>query len=420
MAQIGRDARMVLDGCLGRTPDPLVRRPSRPGQPATARGARVLRVSEVVRETADAISFVLEDPAGRAISFQPGQFFTLLLDVGGRSYRRAYSACSSHRDTARVRLAVKRVAGGRVSEHLIEHLRAGQLVRVLGPSGQFVCAPRADAARHIVLIGGGSGITPLLAIAEAVLAGEPGSRVSLIYGNRSAADIVLRARLEALAAAYPARFALRHVLEQAPAPADAPAHDAGERGQLSGEVLSRVLAGCERPDRGGDDDGHASDGDGDEGGDRPLPRSYYLCGPAPMLAAARAVLEARGVVAGDIHEERFTQPHLRRQDAAQATGGRVRIAMAAGDSVSAGVHEFEVGAGQSVLDAALAAGVSLPFSCTMGGCGACKLRRRAGDLLMEEPNCLSTDERAAGYVLSCVGRPSGPVELSLGDAEETQ
>ena len=314
---------------------------------------------------------------------------------------------------ARVRLAVKRVAGGRVSEHLLTHLRAGQLVRVLGPSGQFVCAPRADASRHIVLIGGGSGITPLLAIAEAVLADEPGSRVSLIYGNRSAADIVLRARLEALAAAYPVRFALRHVLEQTPAPADAPAHDSGERGQLSGEVLGRVLAGCERPDDDGDND------DGDDG-DRPLPRSYYLCGPAPMLAAARAVLEARGVDAGDIHEERFTQPHLRRQDAAQATGGRVRIAMAAGDSVSAGVHEFEVGAGQSVLDAALAAGVSLPFSCTMGGCGACKLRRRAGDLLMEEPNCLSTDERAAGYVLSCVGRPSGPVELSLGDAEETQ
>ncbi|WP_428265445.1 2Fe-2S iron-sulfur cluster-binding protein [Haliangium sp.] len=391
------DARMVLDGLRGRHPAPLIeRRPDghelrRPR--ASERAARVLRVAAVERHTPDAIAFAVQDPSGRPLAFVPGQFFTLLVDIDGRSYRRAYSVAGRHEDSGGVLLAVKRVAGGRVSGYLVDHLQPGRLVRVLGPSGEFTCAPEPAARRHLVLIGGGSGITPLLAIATAVLEEEPDSAVTLVYGNRSQEDIIFRDRIEALRAHFGARgdarlgarFAVEHVLERPPAGWTGPV------GLLDEQVLGQALDPLE--------------------GRVALPRRYYLCGPAPMLAAARAALVGRGVADADIAEERFTQPHLRAGQAADADATAspqtVRV------RVDGREHEVVVGPGETVLDAALAAGLEMPFSCAMGGCGACKVVLREGALALEEPNCLSERERAAGYVLTCVARASGPAAVEV-------
>jgi ring-1,2-phenylacetyl-CoA epoxidase subunit PaaE len=391
---------MLLDGLRGRHPAPLVQRRGghevlRPR--ASERAARILRVVEVERQTADAISFALEDPAGAPIAFQPGQFFTLLCDLDGRSHRRAYSAASSHRDTARVRLAVKRVHGGRVSGYLVEHLRAGQLVRVLGPSGSFTCTPDPGAARHIVLLAGGSGITPMMAIAEAVLAGEPRSAVSLIYGNRRAEDIIFRARIDELARAFPERLRVRHVLEQPPP------QWTGGAGMLAADVLARELDALDQLDA------------RDRIGQRVTPaRIYYLCGPEPMLVAARQTLHARGVPGHDVFEERFSQPHLRRDAPAARSSAveTVHVHVGRADEIHQ-VHRIRVQPGETILDAALAARVPLPFSCAMGGCGACKVKRRSGTVTMDEPSCLTPAEREAGYVLTCVGRPVGPVAIEV-------
>lgn len=379
LAQVRRDARMIVGGWLGHR-QPLVPRQVRAAARGTrsADAARAVRVLEVVRETGDAVSLVLADPAGAPLAFTPGQFFTVIADLDGRTVRRAYSASSDHRHPEQLRLTVKRVPGGRMSTYLTTGVRAGQMLRVLGPSGSFTYQPEPARRAHAVLIGGGSGITPLMAIARAVLAGEPGSRVTLLYGNRGPADIIFAAELEALAAGSGERLRIRHVVETAP---DGWPDGCG---RLDRDTVAAELAalGCDAD------------------------ASYYVCGPEPMMVAARQALEGAGVPGGRIREERFTGPD--RRGPATLTLPQPVTVRAGGRSVAA-----RTSAGDTLLDAGLAAGVAMPFSCGMGGCGACKVRLVEGTVTTEEPSCLSAGERDAGYVLACVSRPTSPVTVEV-------
>jgi ring-1,2-phenylacetyl-CoA epoxidase subunit PaaE len=126
-----------------------------------------------------------------------------------------------------------------------------------------------------------------------------------------------------------------------------------------------------------------------------------------MMEQTHEALQRRGVDASRIAEERFTSPEARSQNAGSDKTELVRV--------SKGGHEhgIQVEPGQSILEAALAAGIDMPFSCAMGGCGACRVRRIAGELQMEEPNCLSRSEREQGYVLTCVGRPLTQCQIEV-------
>ncbi len=369
---------------VGASPSPFVSRR------ATARverdvaaslAPRRLRVAQVVRETADAVTLVLEDPLGAPIAFLPGQFFTLLASVDGEALRRAYSASSSALDSTRVTLTAKRVASGKVSTWLASEAREGMTIDVLGPSGAFTVAPDPEARRHLVLIGGGSGITPLMSIARTILATEPRSFVSLVYGNRGEDDVIFRDALDALAVEHAGRFTLRHVLSEPP-----PGWTAGV-GLLGSDVAARELALVDLRAE--------------------LPTDFYVCGPEPMMRAVREVLVARGVEPGRIHEERFASPHLRSSTTREHAAQTVTLRIDGAD------RRFVVASGQTILEAGLAAGAPMPFSCAMGGCGACKVKLASGDVDMDEPTCLTDEERAAGYVLACCSRPTGPAVLEL-------
>ena len=167
-----------------------------PSDAAALLSPRTVRVERVVGGTPDAVTLVLEDPTGASVSFAPGQFFTLFVSVGDEILRRAYSASTDARETERVAITIKRVASGVVSNHVNDHVREGDLLQVLGPSGSFVVAPEPSVARHLVLLAGGSGITPMMAITRTVLAVEPQSRVTLVYGNRGRADVIFKDALD--------------------------------------------------------------------------------------------------------------------------------------------------------------------------------------------------------------------------------
>jgi ring-1,2-phenylacetyl-CoA epoxidase subunit PaaE len=382
-----RDLRAALALLRGKHASPTVARTSRRRPTAELAGAtataRELAIVEVRRETADAITLVLADPSGASIGFRPGQFFTLLIDLGGPGglggdvVRRAYSASSLHTDPTRVAITIKRVDGGRASTHLHATARAGQRVRVLGPSGDFGVAPDPARARHVVLIGGGSGITPLMSIARGVLAVEPASRVTLVYGNRGDADVIFAAELDALAAAHPA-LRVHHVLEHA--------HPRAARvGRLDQATTAAIL-----------DDALAG---------APAPDGYFVCGPEPMMAAVRAALIARGVTPAAIHEERFAS--LR--PAAPAARGPVAATIRIGGVT----RTIAIAPGATLLDAGLDAGLPMPFSCAMGGCGACAVDVVDGAVEHDLPNCLDDGERARGRALACVARPTGPCTIEV-------
>lgn len=381
-ARLGRDLRMLA----GRTPaaalsrHPLSRHVSLPRDPTLG---RPMRIAQAERETPDSVTLVLVDPLGAPVGFEPGQFFTLLVDVGGQVLRRAYSATSAPGEHGGgVRLTVKRIPGGRASARLVESAAAGQIVQVLGPSGEFVPAA-ASAPRHLALVAGGSGITPMMSIARTLLAREPATRLSLLYGNRGLADVIYREELARLAAEHGERLRVRHVLS------DPPEGWSGGRGLLTPDISRTELTPLLPADE------------------------VFLCGPQPMMEAVRAALAGLGFPRERLREERFTQPHLRAESAPVTVPQALRVR-------GAGAEWAAIQApGRTLLEAGLAAGAPLPFSCTVGGCGSCRVRLVEGEVAMEEPNCLSDDERAAGDVLTCVGRARTPVVLQLPGGDDS-
>jgi ring-1,2-phenylacetyl-CoA epoxidase subunit PaaE len=397
-----RDLHMLKEGLAGRQPTPVELRPRRNRSAAgagavsgigtsattsaTALKPRTLRVCEVVRETSDAVTLHLVDPSGAPFAFEAGQFLTLLLPLSGDGSleRRAYSACSSPLDGARIAITSKRVTGGKVSNYLNDQATAGLLIQVLGPSGNFTPQPREGKRRRIVLIGGGSGITPLMSIAETVLRVEAESQVALIYGNRSLADIIFHRRLDALADRHTDRLTVRHVLSTP--------HEnfTGGIGLLDEPRLEKELVALPQAE---------------------LRSEYYLCGPEPMMTAARVVLLRQGIAAHHIFEERFATPRYEGEENSAPQTLELRQA-------GLSPRRLTVAAGETLLEAGLRAGAALPFSCALGGCGACKGRLVDGDVAMQEPNCLTQKERAQGYVLCCVARPRSAVTIEIPDASD--
>lgn len=331
------------------------------GRPQQAR--RVLRVVEVIEETPSTRSFVLASPDGGApiLAYRAGQHLTLLVDVGGTTQRRCYSFSTSPLGSALPTITVKRVADGVVSSFLHERVRAGDTLSVLEPTGDFTLATDPALSRHVVMVAGGVGITPLVSLAETVLRAEPASRVTLLTGNRCEQEIVFRKRLDALESEFRPRLVVRHALD------DAPDGWTGLRGLLDGPQVLRAI-GSEPAD------------------------AWFVCGPEPMMQSICESLAAAGVERERIHTERF----------AYASAATTSI-----PNHSAELHFARSGrnvtarAGQTLLQAGLEAGIDLPSSCTMGGCGACKVRKLEGSVVMSEPNCLSEAEREAGYVLAC-------------------
>lgn len=388
-AQVRRDLAMVRTTLRGQHPPPLVTRdPHRRVEPTAPRpvvvvpaDARTLRLTRIVQETTDALSLHLEDESGAAVAFEAGQFLTFLLDVGGETLRRSYSLSSSPLDGPGASITVKRISGGRASTWLHANAREGMTLLALGPQGSFVAAPQADSsARHLVLFAGGSGITPCLSIAHTALRTEPDTRITLVYGNCAPADIIFREALDTLSAAHGARLAVRHYLEQ---PGEL--RDSSSEGRVDRAAVAQTLATLTAPS------------------------DYFVCGPTPMMEAVCAELDARGVPAERVHVERFASPEhpkgsraeLAPQDLTLHVGGRE--------------YALHAARGQTILDAALLAGAPLPFSCAVGGCGACKVELVSGTVDLETPNCLTREERAAGYVLTCVGRATSACVLSVSD-----
>ena len=346
--------------------------------PATPR-FHALPVADIRRETGDAVSIAFSIPPELApdYRFQPGQYLTLRTTLDGEELRRSYSICTGPDEE--LRIAVKRVEGGAFSSWANQALQPGDLLDVMTPTGRFGVPHAPDAPRTHVGFAAGSGITPILSIARGILAREPLSRFFLFYGNRSTADMLFREALEELKDRYLGRLSVFHVLSQEQQ--DIPVLN----GRLDGDkvgILLRYLVPASLVD-------HA-----------------FVCGPTGMSEGVETALLALGVPAERIHIERFVS----------AQGGRARpkpppAPEAPRHSVALIVDgkrsTVPVADGEAVLDAALRAGLDLPYACKGGMCSTCRARVVEGAATMEVNYSLEPWEVAAGYVLTCQAHPVG-------------
>ncbi len=374
-SQLGRDMKSLVSGMFKDKPAPFVEKQAEESH----RGhgpSRSLHVAKVVRETDDAITMVLQDPQGAPIAFEAGQFFTIVRKVGDKTVRRSYSASSPAHLSTEVHLTVKQVPGGLVSPELVKALREGDVLEVAGPAGNFTVPA---GKKRLVLIGGGSGITPLMSIVRTHLEADPSVRIDLLYGSRSERDIIFKAALAELAQANGERLRVRHVLEQ-------PHESAARVGRLDRATVTEEL--------------EAIGAFADEG------TMFFVCGPVGMMDEAKAALEARKIPAARLKEERFISPGEGTNEGSSETQA-VTVHMSGRD------YRVSVKPGLTILEAAQDQGVDMPFSCTVGGCASCRVKLRSGKVSLGEPNCLDPDEKADGYILACVSKPLEPCVVEV-------
>ena len=342
-----------------------------------------LRVKEVRRETPECVSLVLEVPGALAAQFQftQGQYLNVRRLVEGGEVRRSYSICSAPAD-GELRIAVKEVPEGLFSGWANRALAAGGALEAMPPEGRFFVPLDARHAKHYVAFAAGSGITPVLSLARATLATEPGSRFTLVYGNRNPASVIFIEALEDLKDRYLARFSLYHVFSREAQGA------ALFNGRIDGAKVARFLDTLIAP--------QSID-------------EAFVCGPASMGDEVKAVLEARGVAAAHIHLERFAAPPAGSVTRKPSQGSAA--AKAANVTVIVDGLRYDLDLpedGQSILDAALKAGADLPYACKAGVCCTCRAKLVEGEVRMDANYTLEDAEVRAGYRLTCQSHPITP------------
>jgi ring-1,2-phenylacetyl-CoA epoxidase subunit PaaE len=337
-----------------------------------------LRVREAKPDGDDALIVSLEVPEAERETFRfaPGQYLTLRRP--GEDLRRSYSICAAPGEPLRV--GIRRVPGGAFSSWAHASLKAGDALEAMEPQGRFgapLAAPAsASRARHLLLVAGGSGITPILSIMKAALDSDTRCRVTLLYGNRSSASTMFKEEIEDLKNRHLTRLAVHLVFSREAV--DAPLSN----GRLDADKVARLLKLVGAVDE------------------------AFVCGPHAMNDEVEAALVAGGVPAGRIHIERFGIPpsaadaRLHAPQAGDATTAKVIV-------VRDGLTR-EVGflpGDESILAAASRAGLDVPYSCKSGVCATCRAKLVDGRVRMDRNFALDQADLAAGFVLTCQSHP---------------
>jgi ring-1,2-phenylacetyl-CoA epoxidase subunit PaaE len=338
-----------------------------------------LKIAEIRRETADCVSIAFEVPTDLrpVFTFTQGQYVTLRTYMDNEEIRRSYSLCTAPQE-GELRVAVKKVEGGVFSTFANEMLRKGDVLEVAPPEGRFfpqniVLAP----LDHCVLFAAGSGITPILSIVKSVLISAPSTRITLFYGNKNAASVIFREEIEGLKNRYMGRLQVVYILSRERVDT---AWQHGRIDEPRMELLVEKIPDILHGDH------------------------FFVCGPEAMTIAVRETLEKHGVSKAKIHFELFGAGK-------KETGG---ASVAVSETVVAhaeirldGVlYDVPIHEGQSVLDAAMAAGADLPFACKGGVCCTCRAKLTEGKVSMEVNYALDPHEVEAGYILTCQAQPT--------------
>jgi len=349
-----------------------------------------LRVAELDPLTPESVRIVLEVPEelGEAYRYVAGQHVTVRYaaqDEDGevKELRRSYSLCAAPTERAprTLQIAVKRSVPGGFGDFAVSKLAVGDRLDTLTPTGRFHAYP--EPGTHHVAIVAGSGITPVYAILADRLAQDPDSRVSIVFGNRSASDVMFLEDLADLKDRYGVRLNLVHVLSR---------EDRGIpllSGRIDTERLPLLLAAI---DAGAED-------------------AYYLCGPTEMVEHARDVLAELG--AGRVRFELFDSGPRRTPSAEHRPTDvpAAALTVTLGGRTSACAMRPD---DDSLLDAVLRARPDAPYSCTAGACGTCRAKVTAGSVQMTHDYALEDAEKAAGFVLTCQSLPTtGTVDLDF-------
>jgi ferredoxin-NADP reductase/fatty acid desaturase len=336
---------------------------------------------EALTEDSVAVSFAL--PVAENLIFRAGQYITISKWLAGEQHTRCYSLCSSPHNTL-LKIAVRGTYNGLVSTYINNDLQVGNELIIQGPFGDFVYPPITPRnIQALVLIAGGSGITPMLSILLSSLQQNDDMPIHLVYAARSADNIMFFDVIETLRCANPERLTVAYVVK------DLVSHKLATVGRLNSALLEALLPMLgENADK---TQSHATE--------------FYVCGPEGLKNEALNALTANSIANERVHIEQFIPTITHPQGALHKIG----ITLKDGHK-----HVLNVASNQTVLEVAKANGVMLPHACGSGTCGTCKFKIDSGqtsDISDTIPG-ITADEQTAGFTLACQCKPQSDLALS--------
>lgn len=346
-----------------------------------------LIVKEVVPETKEAKSYVLENVDGSPVVYAAGQFLTLIIDFNGHEVRRSYSMGSAPEIDHRLFITVKRKENGEISRHILEHWKPGTKIKVVPPSGRFTIETNAVNERHLFFLAAGSGIVPVFSLIKSVLHAEPLTHITLLYQNHDETSIIYHRELKTLEEQHPQQFTridlLSHPL----------LHEMPSR-RLNNGLLEILVSDHEpRPFR------HKK---------QKPPTLFYTCGPPAFMRMVQFTLRVMGYEEDQIFKEHFTIPVLPPPALViDPQPQQVQLRYNGND------YQFEVTYPTSILQAALDLHIELPYSCKAGRCATCTAKCLSGEVKMSNNEVLTEKDLEKGLVLTCVGFAATDVTIEF-------
>ena len=342
-------------------------------------------IIEAIEEHADAKSFKLvpdkEKGTEELAYFRAGQYVSIALDIGEARLNKPYTIRSCPKDALNgsYTVTVKRNAKGFASDYILDNWQVGTKVKLSGPLGEFYHQELRDA-KQVVALAGGSGITPFYSMAAAIADGTEDFTLTILYGSRTKASILLEDELDAVVKAAGGKVKVVHVLSEEEA-------EGCEKGFITAELIKK----------------YAPEGD----------YSVYLCGPKAMYAFAKTELPKLGLKDRRIRKELPGEYGDPTGDAAypkEAAGKEFALTVL----IRGKEMTLSCRADQTLLDALEKAGVRAPSHCRSGECGWCHSRLVSGDVYIPE----DTDGRRAadkkfGWVHPCCSYPLSDVTIDV-------
>ncbi|WP_298474044.1 ferredoxin--NADP reductase [uncultured Maribacter sp.] len=332
-----------------------------------------LLVKDIIKETADAVTVCFKNGSFfKKLSYKPGQFMTIHVPVENVIHKRAYSFSSNPFTDKDLRITIKRVDQGLISNYIHDYLKVGDKLIVDQPTGSFFVEPSKNKEKQYVFFAGGSGITPIFSIIKSVLVKESNSKIVLVYANQNFEGIIFREEIERLEKEYQNSFNVEHVLSENNQ--EKPNYHSG---LLTEKVLlaimnkhNLILGAC----------------------------NYMICGPFGYMECVKSILLDNAVALSKIKVEVFKSPKLTVVGENEECNVEINFNKES--------YKIKVPKNKSILQIAMANNIALPYSCRSGMCSTCKASCSQGNVVMTEGHFMPQKEVDQGQILTCISYPA--------------
>lgn len=344
-----------------------------------------LEVKNKIQETPVAVSLVfnLPDDLKSEYDYKSGQYLTLRFFINEKDQRRAYSFASSPYTDQDIKVTIKEVQNGIISNHISKNVNIGDMIDVMTPTGNFTANLNKENSNHYFMFAGGSGITPIISLTKSILFVEKKSSITLVYGNKTKNSIIFQQELQELKNKYD-NLKLIHILDMLEDGFEA------KQGIITSQIVKEIIE------------------------DTPNYNSslFYLCGPAGFINIIDFELKQYQIDKDLIHTESFSttinetsvddDKIKRNQSSSNVLNDEVKKVKIVlyGEEL-----DLEVIGDETIIEACQREGIEAPYSCCVGACSTCISKLESGEVEMDDDMALTDDEKEEGLILACTSHP---------------